>query len=77
VSENHYALSGQITDRSKESMAAPCPDCGREYTFGENVEVRVQERPEPVWTGCIDCWVRRTSPEVCATFDATTSEHSP
>lgn len=46
----------------------PCRDCGRVYTLAESVTVRVQTRPDPVWEGCIDCWVRRTNPEMCQTF---------
>lgn len=61
------AFSGNltITDTTREPHKAPCPDCGRTYLNGENVTISV---PAPdggyrtPWSGCVDCWVKRTSP---------------
>lgn len=66
--EGKGAYPLHIRDTSKDAKPDPCPDCSRTYTVGESVQVRVPERPEPVWEGCIDCWVRRTSLEVCRSF---------
>ncbi len=56
--------------RNTDAKEAPnsCPDCGRTYLNRESVQVKVQSRPNPVWAGCIDCWVKRTSPEMCQSF---------
>ena len=54
-----------IRDIGREPVSEPCPDCGRTYLQGERVTVTV---PTPtigyrdVWSGCCDCWVRRTDP---------------
>jgi hypothetical protein len=54
----------RLTDPTREPAPTPCPDCGRAYLNGENVTLAV---PAPgggsrvAWSGCVDCWVRRTS----------------
>lgn len=65
-----YTASGDARIRNNIDLpvSAPCPDCKRTYTVSESVAVRVKDRPDPVWAGCIDCWVKRTGPEMCATF---------
>lgn len=58
----------KFSDPTTELKPDPCPDCKRTYVVAEAIQVRVDGRPEPVWEGCVDCWVRRTSPEACASF---------
>lgn len=56
----------RITDLARDPHPVPCPDCGRAYLNGENITVHAPTA-EPngtrvVWSGCVDCWVRRTDP---------------
>ena len=55
----------RLRDMSREPYPAPCPDCGRTYLNGENVTWQVPATDggqRVVWSGCADCWVRRTNP---------------
>ena len=52
-------------DITREPHPEPCPDCHRVYLNGENVTITVPTRPlgtRVVWSGCADCWVKRTNP---------------
>lgn len=62
------ARDNVVRNNYDDPMPDPCPDCKRTYSVRETVSVNVKGRPDPVWTGCVDCWVRRTGPEMCDTF---------
>lgn len=66
-----FTVSGDLRIRSNhlDQKPEPCQDCKKPYLVANSVEVRVTNKPHPVWEGCIDCWLIRTSPEMCATFD--------
>lgn len=53
------------TDPTRWPHREPCPDCGRVYLNGENITWTVPTAPSGnrvVWSGCCDCWIRRTEP---------------
>lgn len=56
-----------LTDQSRNLYPKPCPDCGRSYLNGENVTWNVpmaeSNSYRTVWTGCVDCWLKRTNPQ--------------
>lgn len=63
VATNEVGLT--LRDITREPQTEPCPDCGRTYLNGENVTMTVPgrgHRVRVVWSGCADCWVRRTNP---------------
>ena len=54
-----------LRDTSRDPHRDPCPDCGRTHMQGEHVVWTVPATEggyRVVWSGCCDCWVRRTSP---------------
>lgn len=57
-----HSGNAAIRDTSKDMKPDPCPDCGRTYPAKESVQVNVDGRSEPIWVGCIDCWIIRTNP---------------
>jgi hypothetical protein len=55
----------KLSDISREPHPTPCGDCGRTYLNGENITWTVPTAPSGnrvVWSGCCDCWIRRTDP---------------
>lgn len=64
VSSKDFKLRNTHLDKKPD----PCPDCKQPYIVANSVEVRVSDG-RLAWAGCIDCWVKRTSPEMCATFE--------
>lgn len=67
--ERFYANGDiRIRDTSKDLKPNPCPDCKKSYTVANSVSLNTDDN-RVVWAGCIDCWVIRTSPEMCATFE--------
>lgn len=76
MSEEEFFVPNQdnivIRNTKMDTVPDPCSDCGREYLVRESVSVHVEGKEHPVWKGCLECWVKRTSPEVCTTFDVLT-----
>lgn len=65
MEETDYSSSGDIRIRTLDNIVKedPCPDCGRTYTVRESVSVRLNYQKAPSWEGCVDCWVKRTTPK--------------
>jgi hypothetical protein len=70
-----------LTDPRVQPFPHPCRDCGRPYLNGEHVGFTVARVPtaddpaeeRTVWSGCVDCWEKRTRNE--STFVAPAYVH--
>lgn len=69
-----------LHDVRRAPHPTPCPDCGRTYLNGEGITWTV---PDPdggqrtVWSGCVDCWIRRTNPGEARVEDAPPPRYDP
>ena len=64
MSEYIHVENMRLRDMSREPYPTPCPDCGRTYLNGEGISISVpapENKTRIAWSGCIDCWLRRTS----------------